>query len=130
MEDVVLDDILPYVGDTYMTGSLTPRDSQWAPTLTGPVAGAAADAVITYSMSTDPCRGEINSAEAAPPACVDDWTATPATWADVKAIRIAFPAYQFAPGESLEMTMPFSVPDGTPPDVAACELDCLHVGSC
>lgn len=67
--DVVVYDVLPYVGDTGISGATasSSRGSQFAVTLTGPVT-ASAGVTVEYSASTNPCRPDVN---ASPPAGCD-----------------------------------------------------------
>ncbi len=86
LTDVVLYDILPFVGDTGVSdgASSQSRGSQFAPTLLGAVA-APDGFTVEYSSSTNPCRPEVNAKTAG---CVDDWTATPADYSTVRALKL------------------------------------------
>lgn len=115
ISDVVAYEILPYVGDTGVGPAAdAERGSQWQTLLSGGVAtDAAAD--IQYSLSSNPCRGEVLSVggerASAPAGCVDDWSANlPANPADVRAIRIDFGDREFAPGEVQPVTIPVTTP--------------------
>ncbi|WP_162829127.1 DUF7927 domain-containing protein [Microbacterium foliorum] len=115
LSDVVAYDILPHVGDTGVgPASDAGRGSQWQTLLSGTV-DAGGSAEIMYSLSTNPCRGEVmavgGTRGSAPAGCVDDWSATlPSDPADVRAIRIDFGDRTFAPGEVQEVTLPVTTP--------------------
>ncbi len=134
LQDIVVYDILPFVGDTGVSESqlATGRDTDWAPTLTGPVT-APAGATVTYSESTDPCRAEVSASNTSAPDCVDDWNAA-FPGASARALRISIPG-PIAPGESFVMTWDVDVPAGALPGeiawssfaVAATRSDTLEV---
>ena len=114
--------ILPHVNDTAIQGS-DPRGSEWAPILTGPLqvgAGSGIDpsqVTIEYSTSYNPCRGEVmkqgDAMAAGPTGCDNNWTATPASWADVKSYRIYIngKATPIKAGASIPIIAPIKAPD-------------------
>ena len=57
MQNFVLIDILPFVGDTGVRDT-NPRGSQWTPLLAAPITPPAGT-TIYYSTSGNPCRGEV-----------------------------------------------------------------------
>ncbi|QIM19055.1 hypothetical protein G7066_11615 [Leucobacter coleopterorum] len=85
LNDVVLYDILPFVGDTGVSAAAAaiPRGSQFAPVLQGAVTIPEGFSV-EYSESTNPCRPEVNPTAIN---CVDDWTATPSDFSAVRALK-------------------------------------------
>ena len=124
LEDYVLYDVIPHVGDFGVSELLASneRGSAWTPQLSGlvqPVGGAAGiDQVIEYSDSVDACRPEISSSTDETgwqTDCVDDWTTAPDDLADVKAfrIRIRFDT-PFAPGDTLSFEVPIVAPLSAP----------------
>lgn len=117
LANIVAYEILPYVGDTGVGPAAdAERGSEWQTLLSGSV-GTDVPAGIMYSLSSNPCRGEVisigGSRASGPVDCVDDWSATlPADPSDVRAIRIDFGDREFAPGE----IQPVAVPVTTPSD--------------
>jgi len=137
MLEYTLYDILPYSGDKGSGGTLVnqSRLSQFRPTLTGPVtfiSGSglnAADFLIEYSASTNPCRPEVFDKDPAlypntPAGCVNDWmnaaavAALPGKWTDVRAYRIelisgSMPQAVLA-GDELRFGVPMHIPADMP----------------
>ena len=122
LSDMTVYGILPHVGDTAIQGS-DPRGSEWAPILTGPLqvgAGSGIDpsqVTIEYSTSFNPCRGEVmnqgDAMAAGPAGCDNNWTTTPASWADVKSYRIYIngKATPIKAGASIPIIAPIKAPD-------------------
>ena len=122
LSDMTVYGILPHVGDTAIQGSDS-RGSEWAPILTGPLqvgAGSGIDpsqVTIEYSTSYNPCRGEVmkqgDAMAAGPAGCDNNWTATPASWADVKSYRIYIngKATPIKAGASIPIIAPIKAPD-------------------
>ena len=122
LSDMTVYGILPHVGDTAIQGSDS-RGSEWAPILTGPLqvgAGSGIDpsqVTIEYSTSYNPCRGEVmkqgDAMAAGPAGCDNNWTATPASWADVKSYRIYIngKATPIKAGASIPIIAPIHAPN-------------------
>ena len=122
LSDMTVYGILPHVGDTAIMDS-DPRGSEWAPILTGPLqvgAGSGIDpsqVTIEYSTSYNPCRGEVmkqgDTMAAGPAGCDNNWTTTPASWADVKSYRIYIngKATPIKAGASIPIIAPIKAPD-------------------
>ena len=122
LSDMTVYGILPHVNDTAIQGS-DPRGSEWAPILTGPLqvgAGSGIDpsqVTIEYSTSFNPCRGEVinqgDTMAASPAGCDNNWTATPASWSDVKSYRIYIngKATPIKAGASIPLIVPIKAPD-------------------
>ena len=122
LSDMTVYGILPHVGDTAIQGGDS-RGSEWAPILTGPLqvgAGSGIDpsqVTIEYSTSYNPCRGEVmnqgDAMAAGPAGCDNNWTATPASWADVKSYRIYIngKATPIKAGASIPIIAPIKAPD-------------------
>ncbi|HTL42672.1 MAG TPA: hypothetical protein VL294_14470 [Pseudolysinimonas sp.] len=86
LDDPVLYDLLPRVGDTEAT-TLTSRDSQFAVTLLS-VGALPADVTVEYSTAVNPCRPEVLPSN---PGCVADWSATaPTPLSSATALRFAY----------------------------------------
>ena len=122
LSDMTVYGILPHVNDTAIQGS-DPRGSEWAPILTGPLqvgAGSGIDpsqVTIEYSTSYNPCRGEVmnqgDAMAAGPAGCDNNWTTTPASWADAKSYRIYIngKATPIKAGASIPIIAPIKAPD-------------------
>ncbi len=110
LDDVVLYDLLPRVGDTGITHlqAGTPRNSQFAPVLTG-VDAAPAGITISYTAAVNPCRTEVYD-DALNTGCAPDaWTADPASiggLANVTGIRVeSAESYQTGTGFTIGFSM-------------------------
>ena len=122
LSDMTVYGILPHVGDTSVQGGAS-RGSEWAPTITGPIqigTGSGIDpsqVTIEYSTSNNPCRGEVinqgDAMTASPAGCDNDWTATPASWSDVKSYRVYIngQATPIKAGASIPLIVPIKAPD-------------------
>jgi uncharacterized repeat protein (TIGR01451 family)/fimbrial isopeptide formation D2 family protein len=111
LDGVVLYDVLPFVGDTGVSGAQAgaQRGTEFAPVLAS-VDAAPADVTIAYSASTDPCRPEVYPGQ--PAGCVNDWTIDPATLgglANVAALRITSTA-SYDTGQGIAIGFNESVP--------------------
>ena len=122
LSDMTVYGILPHVNDTAIQGGDS-RGSEWEPILTGPLqvgAGSGIDpsqVTIEYSTSFNPCRGEVmnqgDAMAAGPAGCDNNWTTTPASWADVKSYRIYIngKATPIKAGASIPIIAPIKAPD-------------------
>jgi uncharacterized repeat protein (TIGR01451 family) len=114
MQNFVLIDILPFVGDTGVRDT-SPRGSQWTPLLAAPITPPSGT-VIYYSTSGNPCRGEVGGPTTAcdPP----NWTTVPPDpITSVRSFKVEFGGRVIGPADTLDfffsMTTPGSVPAGT-----------------
>jgi uncharacterized repeat protein (TIGR01451 family) len=114
MQNFVLIDILPFVGDTGVRDT-SPRGSQWTPLLVAPITPPPGT-VIYYSTSGNPCRGEVGGPTTScdPP----NWTTVPPDpITSVRSFKVEFGSRVVNPSDTLEfffsMTTPGSVPAGT-----------------
>ncbi|EJN52859.1 Cna protein B-type domain protein [Actinomyces sp. ICM58] len=122
LSDITVYGILPHVGDTSVQGGAS-RNSEWEPTITGPIqvgTGSGIDpsqVTIEYSTSFNPCRGEVinqgDTMAASPAGCDNNWTATPASWSDVKSYRIYIngKATPIKAGASIPLIVPIKAPN-------------------
>lgn len=115
MQNFVLIDILPAVGDTGVRDT-NPRGSLWTPLLAAPITPPAGT-VIYYSTSGNPCRGEVGGPTSScdPP----NWTTVPPDpITSVRSFKIEFGARVVQPFDFLEFTFsmvtPGDVPAGQP----------------
>jgi uncharacterized repeat protein (TIGR01451 family) len=110
-------DILPFVGDTGVSGTQlgVARGSQWQPTLAGAVTPPPGG-TVEYSLSTNPCRGEVitqgGALASGPAGCVNDWTSSPASFSAVRAIRITLGSTVLGGGEGRTVIVPITAPMG------------------
>ncbi|HET9208973.1 MAG TPA: SdrD B-like domain-containing protein, partial [Thermoanaerobaculia bacterium] len=114
MQNFVLIDILPFVGDTGVRDT-NPRGSQWTPLLVAPITPPPGT-VISYSTSGNPCRPEVSGPTTScdPP----NWsTVPPDPITSVRSFKVEFGGRVVNPGDALEfffsMTTPGDVPPGT-----------------
>lgn len=115
MQNFVLVDILPFVGDTGVRDT-NPRGSLWTPLLTAPITPPAGT-VLFYSTSGNPCRGEVGGPATGcdPPG----WTTVaPDPITSVRSFKVEFGSRTIAPADFLEfdfvMTTGGDVPAGAP----------------
>ncbi|BAO45571.1 GEVED domain-containing protein [Thiolapillus brandeum] len=112
MEDFVLVDILPFVGDTGVVDTL-PRGSQWTPSLVSPIA-APSGVTVYYSTSGNPCRGEVGG----PTTSCDapNWSSVPPTpISDVRSVKFEFTGPPAVSYDTREMTINMMAPAGINP---------------
>lgn len=120
LENFVIYDILPHIGDTGLSETQigNNRESAFDVTFTGlDMSTLPTGAVVEYSTSTNPCRNELTTgASPFPTGCINDWSTTiPSPIGDVKALRITFPSgdiQEFIPGESLSIEYGVTYPSG------------------
>ncbi|WP_298821158.1 SdrD B-like domain-containing protein, partial [uncultured Chloroflexus sp.] len=126
LTNLVLIDILPWVGDVGVVRFNDSRASQWQPYLAGPIE-APDGATVYYSTTSNPCRNpdlgltDINGNPIDSPGCVDpQWsTELPADITTVRAVRIDFGSRILYPQDSLVITWPMRAPvGGTPGEIA------------
>lgn len=80
LKQTVFYDILPWVGDQAIGPATGPRDTAW--TARSVSVNAPSGAVVQYSQSTNPCRGDLILGQAmtsGPAGCVNDWSNTAPT---------------------------------------------------
>ncbi len=93
LADLVVYDVLPYVGDTAIGQSLAGEDrgTEWRP-LFDSMTSLPVGATVEYSTSANPCRPELfggTAGQVNPSGCDDNWTATiPADATTVRALKI------------------------------------------
>lgn len=133
LSQYVVYDVLPFVGDTGVSESLSAvaRLSEWAPLLEAPLspfdafttaALASAGAVVEYSASTNPCRPEVSDdgdESGWQGSCTNDWT--PTFSGNPRAFRIVVPfaSPNWLPGEELVLDVSLRIPAGTRPGAIA-----------
>jgi len=112
MQNFVLIDILPFVGDTGVRDT-NPRGSLWTPLLAAPITPPAGT-VIYYSTSGNPCRGEVGGPTTScdPP----NWTTVPPDpITSVRSFKIEFGSRVVQPFDFLTFTFSMVTPGNVPP---------------
>ncbi len=116
MENFVLIDILPFVGDTGVRDT-NPRGSLWTPVLAAPILPPPGT-TLYYSTSGNPCRGEVGGPTTAcdPP----DWsTAPPTPLSATRSFKVEFGSRVVGPYDFVEFDFTMSTPAGIPAGDAA-----------
>jgi large repetitive protein len=116
MQNFVLIDILPFVGDTGVRDT-NPRGSQWTPLLAAPILPPSGT-TLYYSTSGNPCRGEVGGPTTGcdPP----NWTTVaPSPITSVRSFKVEFGNRVVNPSDFVEFTFVMTTPGDIPPgDVA------------
>ena len=126
LTNLVLIDILPWVGDVGVVRFNQPRESQWQPYLAGPIA-VPDGATVYYSTTNNPCRNPdlgLTDSSGNPidaPGCVDpQWSTTlPTDITTVRSVRIDFGSRILYPQDSIVITWPMRAPLGGDPNQIA-----------
>lgn len=117
ISNVVLIDVLPYVGDTGVKLYDTARDTQWNPIVVGPVQ-APAGVTVYYSASYRPCMTEFDpDIMPTSPACDVNpgWTTTaPTDWTTIHSLKFEFGNNVLMPGDQYFLTWPMRAPVDAP----------------
>lgn len=111
MNNFVIVDILPFVGDTGVLDT-NPRNSLWAPILTAPIVPPPGT-TIYYSLSGNPCRPEVGGPNSGcdPP----NWTtAAPVPISLARSFKVEFGARTIQPFDFLTFDFRMTVPAGAP----------------
>lgn len=119
LNDAVVYDILPYVGDKGVSQGQAgvARDSAFAPVFTG-IGALPAGVSVQYSESSNPCRPEVFP-NADNTACVDDWGPAPSDLSTVKALRFTgAPTTPYVAGSGFAVNVNVAVPAGVVNKVA------------
>ncbi|MGQ9773340.1 SdrD B-like domain-containing protein, partial [Chloroflexus sp.] len=126
LTNLVIIDILPWVGDVGVVRFSDPRGSEWQPYLAGPIA-VPDGATVYYSTTNNPCRNpdlgltDVNGDPIDAPGCVDpQWsTVLPSDITTVRSVRIDFGSRVLYPQDSVVITWPMRAPlGGTPGEIA------------
>lgn len=117
MKDIVVIDILPFVGDMGVI-DLSPRNSAWRPNLANPII-APAGVTVYYSTAQNPCRDEMKAPldpSPFPSGCTPaNWTLAPfPDITSVQSLKFDFGSIQVEPGDSLVLTWPMRAPTDAP----------------
>jgi len=116
MQNFVLVDILPFVGDTGVRDT-NPRGSQWSPLLAAPIVPPSGT-TIYYSTSGNPCRGEVGGPTTScdPP----NWTSVaPDPITSVRSFKLEFGNRVVNPFDFIEFTFVMTTPGNVPPSAIA-----------
>ncbi|MEZ4888702.1 MAG: SdrD B-like domain-containing protein [Chitinophagales bacterium] len=112
MTDVIVIDILPFIGDKGVI-DLSDRLSEWRPNLVGAVE-APSGVTVYYSTEGNPCRDELTPG--VPASCnPPNWTtALPQNVTDVQALKFDFGSTVINPGDELMLEWPMRAPANAP----------------
>ncbi len=119
LDDPVIYDILPYVGDTGVSQGQqgVMRGSQFAPVLSS-VGTLPTGVVAYYSQSENPCRDQVYP-DSDNSGCVSDWSLTPpADLSDVKSLEFIDTTDQYPQGSGFSVSFTVTVPSGDVNEVA------------
>lgn len=98
LNNAIVVDVFPYIGDTGVQLNTSSRDSEWRPYLVEPIV-VPPRITLSYSQSSNPCRTEINPVVPSP--CDNDWSTTPpADLSTVRAVKFELNDV-LLPGESI-----------------------------
>lgn len=112
MQNFVLIDILPFVGDTGVRDTL-PRGSMWTPELVEPIVSPPGTTVY-YSTSGNPCRGEVGGPVGGCDAPA--WsTVAPEPITTTRSIKIEFGAQVIFPFDFVTFDLRLGTPGNVPP---------------
>ncbi|MBV6427189.1 MAG: hypothetical protein KIPDCIKN_01704 [Haliscomenobacter sp.] len=119
IRDMVVVDILPYIGDMGVLRIDENRLTQWRPTLAGPIT-APAGVTVYYSIEQNPCRPEfvpaINPAGCTGPS----WSTTPPSDISlVQAVKLVFTSLNIGPAETFAIEWDMYAPFDAPQDLIA-----------
>ncbi len=120
INDIVLIDILPHIGDTEVLNNSVPRSSEWEPILSSginPPSGIS----VQYSTATNPCRNELASPSDPlpfPTGCTSpNWTSTaPTDISTVTAVRFDFGSMVLNQSDQVCIEWDMRAPIGAPTD--------------
>ncbi len=116
MQNLVLIDILPFVGDTGVRDT-SPRGSQWQPLLAAPILPPPGT-VLSYSTSGNPCRGEVGGPTTAcdPP----NWTTVPPTpITAARSFKVEFGSRVVGPFDTVKFVFHLTAPGNVAPATTA-----------
>ena len=113
-------DVFPYIGDTEVLESTTPRFSEWQPVLAAPI-DVPNGTIVEYSIVNNPCRDELagpSEPTPFPTGCNDaEWSATPPEdITQVTAVRFNFGSNILSQGESFVIEWDMRAPSDAIPD--------------
>jgi hypothetical protein len=110
LNNEVIYDVLPYIGDTGVSGGQagTSRGTEFQPDFTG-IGALPAGVTVEYSQSHNPCRPEVAASN---PTCVNDWSATAPTYlTTVTALRF-FATNTYLAGSGFSVSISIALPAG------------------
>lgn len=117
LKNLVVVDILPYVGDIAVVTSGKSRGSQYSPNLAGAVETSDPAIKVWYSTAKNPCRPEVGISTGCTAA---NWmSVVPSNPTVVKSLKLDFTTTVVAPGQQIQFDWPMRVPSGTPTGATA-----------
>ena len=123
VNDIVIVDIFPHIGDTEILNPEVPRGSEWTPVLTAPIS-VPAGFTVEYTTVANPCRDELASLSDPTPfptGCTPaGWSTTPpADLSTVTGMRIDYGSTTINQGEQFCLQWTMTVPEDAPLDAQA-----------
>ena len=119
LDDPVVYDILPYIGDTGVSQGQAnvDRGSQFEPLFAG-VGTLPTNVEVYYSESSNPCRDQVYP-NADNPSCANDWTTTePSPASDVKALEFVDTTDPYSNNQGFSVSFTVDVPSGDVNEIA------------
>ncbi len=118
VDDIVIIDIFPHLGDTEILSPDVPRGSEWAPFLTAPIS-VPTGFTVEYTTVANPCRDEMAGPSDPlpfPTGCAPaNWsTSAPADLTTVTGIRIDYGSTTINQGEQFCLEWSMTVPEDAP----------------
>ena len=116
MQNMVMVDILPFVGDTGVRDT-SPRGSQWTPILAAPISPPAGT-IVFYSTSGNPCRGEVGGPTSGCDA--PNWTTVPPSpITSARSFKVEFGSRVVGPFDDVSFTFTLIAPGNIPAGASA-----------
>ena len=117
INNIVVYDIFPYVGDTEIMNISVPRFSEWRPILAEAIIPPAG-ITVEYSTDSNPCRDELAGSNPTPfPSGCNTvvWSSTPpSNITSVRAVRFDFNTVTLTQGQSVEIYIKMATPVNVP----------------
>ena len=116
MNDIVIVDVFPHVGDTEVLNTNIPRNSGWRPELASAIS-APSGVTVFYSTVSNPCRTELaNPGDPIPfpSGCNNpNWTTSvPSNLANVTAVKFDFGSMVLNQGQTVTIDWQMTAPNG------------------
>lgn len=120
VDEIVIIDILPKIGDTEVLDPSVQRNSEWEPILSSPIS-APSGITVQYTTVNNPCRNELASPGDPlpyPSGCSNpNWSIIPPSdLADVTAVRFDFGSTTLNQGDEVCIEWDMRAPIGAPTD--------------
>jgi len=119
LKDLILVDILPFIGDKGVLRVDENRLTEWRPTLAEPITPPAGIKVY-YSLASNPCRTDFTPSFSSSGCTVPFWSLTPPSDLSlVQAIKLDFHSLEIAPASTFNIDWQMFAPFDAPEDLIA-----------